>query len=296
MNMKKIVLKAAFSVAILSTSTMALAADYMPFVLGSTSSDTVASATQKAKVALTSNGFEVVGQYAPNTKTQILVVTNSVLKNLAASSKNGGFGAMERVAVVNHNGQTEVSYTNPSYQFNVYQMKGDISPVQASMEKALGNQADFGAEKALSASDLREYHYKFMMPYFGDTDELASYDSYDEAIQTVEAGLAAKKGGVSKVYRIDIPGSKMTVFGVSISKGEGADNNILSQIDKGAHSHAAYLPYEILVNDNEAIALNGKFRIAIDWPSLSMMGSGSFMSIANAPDEITAALEAVAEK
>lgn len=296
MNIKKIAINIALSAVMASASSMAFAEDYMPFVLGSTSSDTVAVAANKAKTELTSNGFEVVGNYAPNAKTQILVVTNATLKNLAAGSKNGGFGAMERVAVVNRKGQTEVSYTNPSYQFNVYKMKGDIAPVQAAMEKALGAQATFGADKAISSSKLREYHYKFLMPYFGDTDELASYDSHEEAINTIEAGLAAKKGGVSKVYRIDIPGTKMTVFGVSLSKEEGADNNILSQIDNGKYSHAAYLPYEILVNGDEAIALNGKFRIAIDWPSLSMMGSGSFMSIGNSPDDIVNALTAVAEK
>ncbi len=86
----------------------------------------------------------------------------------------------------------------------------------------------------------------------------------------------------------------MTVFGVGFSKNRRADKNILTQIDGEGHSHAAHLPYELLVNGNEALALNGKFRIAINWPSLSMMGSGSFMSIANAPDEIKQSLEIVA--
>lgn len=294
-NFKNLALSGAV-VAALFVSTQALAEAYFPFVKGSVKAGSVAAAVDQAKTRLLANGFEVVGEYAPNENTQIMVVTNNTLKNLAASSENGGFGAMERVAIVSRGGEVDVSYTNPTYQYNVYRMKGDISGVQAAMEKALGNVGAFGAEEGLSAKELREYHYKIMMPYFDDEDELASYSSYEEALRTVEAGLAAKKMGVSKVYRIDIPGVKMSVIGVALSQGEGADANILAQIDKSGYSHAAHLPYEILIVNDQAIALNGKFRIAINWPSLSMMGTGSFMSIANAPDDIKAALEAVAEK
>ncbi|MBD3611503.1 MAG: hypothetical protein HUJ13_03660 [Hydrogenovibrio crunogenus] len=296
MKIKSLWLAGLLTASLMATSASAFAANYMPFVLGSTSSDSVSVVADKTKSALTENGFEVVGTYKPNADTEVIIITNEALKQLAAQSKNGGFGAMERVSIVKRGGQTEVSYTNPVYMWNVYRMEGNIESVQAAMEKALGKQKEFGAESALSAKELREYHYKFMMPYFDDIDELAEYSSYDEAVSTIESGLAAGKGGVTKVYRIDIPGKEMTVFGVTFAKGEGSDKNILTQIDQNGTSHAAHLPYEILVNEDEAIALNGKFRIAINWPSLSMMGSGSFMSIANAPDEIKSALETVAEK
>lgn len=296
MKLKSLWSAMAVSVVLLVSSTAAMAASYMPFILGSTTTDSVAATADKAKSALTSNGFQVVGSYSPATDTQVIIVTNDALKSLAAQSENGGFGAMERVSIVKRGANTEVSYTNPVYMWNVYKMKGDITPVQSAMEKALGKQSEFGAEEALSADDLRDYHYKFMMPYFDDVDELEDYDSHQQAVDTIEKALAAGKAGVTKVYRIDLPNANSTVFGVAISKGEGADKNILTQIDANGHSHAAHLPYEILVVGKKAIALNGKFRIAINWPSLSMMGSGSFMSIANAPDEITDVLDKVAEK
>lgn len=296
MKFKSLWLAGAMTASLLATSTSALAASYMPMILGSTSTDSVSAAADKAKASLTANGFQVVGSYQPNQDTEILIVTNDALKSIASESKNGGFGAMERVSITQRGGNTEVSYTNPAYLWNVYRMKGDISPVQSAMEKALGKQKEFGADSALSADDLRDYHYKFMMPYFDDVDELADYDSHAQGVETIEKALAANKAGVSKVYRIDLPSSNMTVFGVTLSKGEGSDKNILNQIDQNGLSHAAHLPYEILVVGDEAIALNGKFRIAINWPSLSMMGSGSFMSIANAPDEIKETLEKVAEK
>lgn len=293
MKLKSLWSAALLATSLLVTATAATAAGYKPFILGSVSTDSVAAASDKAKSALEANGLEVVGAYQPNADTQILVVTHPELKKLAAQSENGGFGAMERVSIVKRAGGTEVAYTNPTYMWNAYRMKGDINPVQSSMEKALGNQKQFGSEDALSADELREYHYKMLMPYFDDEDELAEFGSYQEAVKAVEAGLSAGKGGAQKVYRIDIPGKEMTVFGVALSKGEGSDKFILEQIDTEGASHAAHLPYELLVVEDEVIALNGKFRIAINWPSLSMMGSGSFMSIANAPDDIKEALEAV---
>lgn len=272
------------------------AAGLMPFIMGDApTASSVKEVSSQVESSLKANGFEVVGKYAPTSEKSILVVTNAQLKKLAAQSKNGGFGAMERVAITNNSGKVKVSYTNPTYMWNAYRMKGDIAPIQASMEKALGNQGSYGADKGLSAADLREYHYKMMMPYFDDEDELANYGSYSEAVAAVEAGLKAKRAKTSKVYRIDIPGTEMTVFGVALNHGEAADKFISKKIDKSSNSHAAHFPYEILVNGSEVMALNGKFRIAINWPSLSMMGDGSFMSISGAPDNIKEALQAVAQ-
>ncbi|MDX1347285.1 MAG: hypothetical protein R3189_03435 [Thiomicrorhabdus chilensis] len=293
-NFKTIWARALMAAILLSAPIATWAANHMPFILGSVESGTLMDVTAKTKAALKQNGFEVVGDYAPSVDTHVIVVTNNALKAMAAESKNGGFGAMERVSVVNRNGQIQVSYTNPAYMWNVYRMNGDITPVQNAIKAALGATKEFGADEPLSADELREYHYKMMMPYFDDEDELAEFGSYEEALNSVEAGLASGKAGASKVYRIDIPGKKMSVFGVSMTNGEAADTYVQDKIDLNNESHAAHFPYEVLVVDDEVIALNGKFRIAINWPSLSMMGQGSFMSISNAPDDINMALQAVA--
>lgn len=277
-------------------SAMVHAAGYMPFVLGKVvSGEDMGSVVAGAETALKENGFEVVGKYSPNTGAEVIVVTNKALKNLAAKSKNGGFGAMQRVSVVQKGAAIEVSYTNPVYMWNVYRMEGDITPIQTALKKAIGSQKEFGADEPISADDLRDYQYKMMMPYFDDQDELAGFDSYQEAIKSVEAGLKAGIAGSSKVYRIDIPGKDVTVFGVALKHQQGSDAFISQKIDKNSHSHAAHFPYELLVVDDEVIALNAKFRIAINWPHLSMMGEGSFMSISSAPNDINDALEAVAK-
>ena len=113
----------------------------------------------------------------------------------------------------------------------------------------------------------------------------------------MEAGLASHKGGASKVYRIDIPGKAETVFGVGLDNSVecSGDAYIMSEIDFKPLRSSAHLPYEILVSDGTAYALYARFRIAINFPDLSMMGSHSFMNIMCAPDAIEDALEAVAK-
>jgi hypothetical protein len=266
-----------------------------PFVLASKGPGSVQEKVDAAKTALTANGFTVVGSYSPYPNAVVLAVTNNELKDNAAKSEMGGFGAAQRVAVTKVKDEIQVSYTNPEYMANAYRMKGDLKSVAASLEKALGKQEDFGA-RGLSARSLRKYHYMFGMPYFDEPKTLAEYGSYDEAVKAVEANLKAGKFGVTKVYRVDIPGKKETVFGVAMkTKDKYADDAfIMGKIDFNELKSTAHLPYEMLVMDNKVIAEYAKFRIAISFPDLSMMGSNSFMSIMDSPDAINKALRETA--
>ena len=281
----------------------AIAADVLqPFVLAYKTTGDVSTVASDVKSKLTAAGFEIAGEYSPYAGADIIVVTNDALKANAAKSDRGGYGAAQRVAVTKNGDDIEVSYTNPVYMAAVYRMAGDLADVRAQLEGALGAESDFGSEKNLTAEDLRKYHYTVMMEYFDDPSELAEYDNHAEAVKAVEAGLAAGAGGTAKVYRIDVPGKspegkEMTVFGVAM-KGVNADDCsgdefIMSRIDKSTPRHTAHLPYEILVNGDEAEALYGRFRIAIDWPHLPMVASsngGTFFSIMCSPNAIEEAL------
>ena len=281
----------------------AMAADVLqPFVLAYKTTGDVSTVASDVKSKLTAAGFEIAGEYSPYPGADIIVVTNDVLKANAAKSDRGGYGAAQRVAVTKNGDDIEVSYTNPVYMAAAYRMAGDLADVRAQLESALGAESDFGSEKNLTAEDLRKYHYTVMMEYFDDPSELAEYDNHAEAVKAVEAGLAAGAGGTAKVYRIDVPGKspegkEMTVFGVAM-KGVNADDCsgdefIMSRIDKSTPRHTAHLPYEILVNGDEAEALYGRFRIAIDWPHLPMVASsngGTFFSIMCSPNAIEEAL------
>ncbi|MEN8800686.1 MAG: hypothetical protein ABF297_01805 [Thiogranum sp.] len=266
----------------------------MPFVLASTSSGEVGSVSSEVKSKLTGSGFEIVGEYSPYDGAHIVVVTNDTMKEHAAKSDFGAYGAIARVSITRNGDVTEVVYTNPEYTAAAYRMAGDMADIRAQLAGALGAEKDFGSEKKLTAAKLRKYHYKFAMPYFDDQSELAKYGSQAEAVQAVEDSLAAGKGATAKVYRVDIPGKDETIFGVAL-KGEdsedcSSDQYIMGKIDNSSPRHTAHLPYEIVVSDGVPYALSAKFRIAINWPHLSMMGEGSFMSIMCAPDSIEKAL------
>jgi hypothetical protein len=265
-----------------------------PFVLGSKGPGDLAAKVEASKADLTANGFTIAGTYSPYANTTIIVVTNDELKSNAAKSENGGFGAAMRVSVVKAGNDVQVSYTNPTYWANAYRMKGDLKNVAAALQKALGRVEEFGA-KGLTASKLRKYHYMFGMEYFDEPSELAEHKSYEDAVKAVETNLAAGTAGVTKVYRIDIPGKQETVFGVGMKGKTDADKYmddkyIMSEIDFKDVKSAAHLPYEILVSDKNVYALYARFRIATSFPDLSMMGSNSFMNIMKSPEAIRKAL------
>ena len=295
--MKKLLLSAMLLVA--ATGVQAADAILKPFVLGSKGAGTVTEKTLQVKGALAAAGFTVVGEYAPYQGTNIIVVTNDELKQNAAASEHGGYGAVQRVSVVEAGKEVQVSYTNPVYMSHVYRMKGDLSGVSTALAKALGRVEEFGA-KGMTAKDARKYHYMFGMEYFDEPSLLAEYGSYDEAVRAVDAKLSTGKNGIGKVYRVDVPSKQESVFGVSM-KGSGEDKYrddqyIMSEIDFRDMKSAAHLPYEVLISGNKVYALYARFRIAINFPDLAMMGKNSFMNIMKTPEAIRTALENTVKK
>ncbi|WP_078483137.1 hypothetical protein [Candidatus Reidiella endopervernicosa] len=270
-----------------------------PFVLASTGTGDVATKVAEVKGKLKGAGFEVVGDYTPYADTTIVIVTSSGLKKAAAQSEFGAYGAVQRVSVTKHNGELQVAYTNPIYMSNAYRMEDELTSTGTALKKALGSKKVYGSKKGLKAKKLRKYHYMFGMPYFDDPSMLAEHKNYKAAVAAVEKGLAAGKSAITKVYRVDIPGKDETVFGVAmkgnkIGKPYQDDEYIMSEIDfKGVRS-SAHLPYELVVSGNKVYALSAKFRIAMNFPDLKMMGDNSFMNIMESPGAVEDALEAVA--
>jgi len=277
------------------SATLAFAQDapLKPFILASKAPGDVAQKVEAVKTALTGAGFTIAGSYAPYANTTVIAVTNDDLRNTAAKSEHGGFGAALRVSVVKVKDEVQVSYTNPPYWASAYRLKGDLKDTATKLQTALGRIEEFGA-KGLTPDQLRKYHYTFGMEYFDEPSLLATYASHEEAVKAVEAGLAAGKQGVTKVYRVDVPGKKEVLFGVAM-KGEGDHKNmddkyLMSEIDFKDVKSAAHLPYDILVSDKKIHALYARFRIAVSFPDLSMMGANSFMNIMSSPEAIRKSL------
>lgn len=268
-----------------------MAAQLKPFYLASIEQGDHAAIVKATQKKLEAAGFSVIGEHKPYDGTVILVVTNDGLLNNAAATEFGGYGAIQRVAITRVGDDIQVSYTNPVYMSYAYQMAGHLENVEDSLKKALGFKEAFGSNDGLSAEDLQKYHYMFGMPYFTDLITLNKYSTYEEALEKVKTSLAARKGGAYQVYHQDIPGKKQSVFGVGLTKDLSADTQIMGEIDFKEIKSSAHLPYEMLVHaDGGVYILSPKFRIAINFTDLDMVGEHSFVGIMNCPVAIRDAL------
>lgn len=285
-------------VALMALHTPASAAGKMkPFVLATQGAGSVSASVADATAKLQSAGFEIAGTYSPYKGATVILVTNDELKATAAKTEFGAYGVAQRVSITDVGGQIQVAYTNPTYMASAYRMDGDLAGVSAALGAALGNQGEFGPAEGLTDKELRGYHYAFLMEYFDDPSKLARYDDYASAVASVEASIAKNTAGVTKVARIDVPGKEETYFAVGLS-GDLSNNKekfrtdefIMSEIDFKDTRSTAHLPYEIVVSGNTVYALYARFRIAINFPDLSMMGDNSFMNIMASPEQIREAL------
>jgi len=286
---------------LLLTPAMLLAdTTYQPFVLASVSDNSLADETDATVAALQSAGFTVAGRYAPLADANVIVVTDPELKAIAAKTERGGYAAGQRIGVARRNGKTEVSFVNPLYLQYAYRLDGDMQGIHDRLSAALGNLRPFGAEKGLTADKLLKYHYMMGMQYFDDPSELGRFDSHAAAIAAVEHGLARAGDALTQIYRIDIPGKQQAVIGVGM-KATGRneqetdidETHQLSIVDFEGHSKVAYFPYEVLVNGNEVEALHMRFRMAVHFPDLGMMGAHSFMKLKSSPGATEDFLEAM---
>jgi len=270
---------------------------YQPFILAYKGPGDMKEKIEDVKDSLAGAGFEIVGEYEPYDNAHIIIFTSDALKKVAARSEYGGFAAPQRVAVTRVGDELQVTYVNPTYMAYAYRLKSDLANTAEALEKALGKVEAFGTRKGMSARKLKKYHYTFGMEYFPDVYEQAEYGSYEEAVKAVEKNLKSNKVGVRQLYRIDIPGKQETVFGVSMRAPEDGDKYMddafqMSVVDFGPLKGTPYLPYEVMVTGNRVVALHMRFRMAVYFPDLKMMGNNSFMKLMPSPEAVRKALTA----
>ncbi|WP_297528015.1 hypothetical protein [Thiohalobacter sp.] len=270
---------------------------YKPFVLAWRGTADFDEKVQEVKENLEGAGFEIVAEFDPYDDNahvddaRIIVFTSDALKKVAARSPMGGFAAPQRAAVTQVGDEIQVAYYNPRYMALAYRLKSDLSNTADALAKALGNIETYGSKRGLTARKLKKYHYTFGMEYFDDPYELAKYGSYREAVAQVEKHLANNEVGVSKIYRIDIPGTEQTVFGVRRRMPEGGDKYaddqwIMGVVDFEELKVTPYLPYEVMVDGDKVVALHMRFRMAVSRPDLKMMGKNSFMNLMPSPEAV----------
>jgi len=101
---------------------------------------------------------------------------------------------------------------------------------------------------------------------------------------------------LTQVYRIDIPGKEQTVFGVGMKMTNEDETDIDAQfqmdvVDFEGCKKRAYFPYEVLVDGKNVEALHMRFRMAMHFPNLSMMGKHGFTKLMSAPGATQKQLE-----
>jgi hypothetical protein len=270
---------------------------YKPFVVASSGLGTLDDKTKSTRLKLEGAGFEVVGQYSPVDGTNIIVVTSDALKTVAAMSDKGGYAAGQRVSISAVGDMVEVAFVNPLYIRYGYRLEGDMQPVYDTLVESLGNVRSCGADgKKMTAKKLGKFHYMMGMPYFDGHLELGSFDSYESAVAAVEEGLAVADDALTQVYRIDIPGKEQTVFGVGMKMTNDEEKDIdsafqMSIVDFEDCKKRAYFPYEVLVDGSNIEALHMRFRMALHFPNLSMMGKHGFTKLMPAPGATKEALQ-----
>lgn len=275
---------------------------FKPFILASRGPGDMAAKVAEVKDKLQGAGFQVVGEYQPYDGAHVVIFTNDALKTVAAKSEYGGYAMAQRVAVTKVGDELQVSYVNPVYMAKAYRLKSDLANTASALAAALGNMQEFGSEKGLTERKLGRYNYTFGMEYFPDQYELATYGSHAEALKAVEQNLASNSVGVRQLYRIDVPGKEETIFGVSMQAGPNGDQYMDDKFQMGVVDFqelkgTPYLPYEVMVTGNRVVAMHMRFRMAVHYPDLKMMGSNSFMKLMPSPEAIRKALsEAVGGK
>ena len=267
-----------------------------PFVLASVVEASLDQAVTDVRTRLAVNNFEILGEYRPYEGAAVVIATNDELKSVSQEDRLAGFASTIRVGFSESEQGVQVSYLNPEYLAAAYRLESDLEVTRTALETGLGAQEVYGSSKGLTEKKLRKYHYTFGMEYFDDPYKLASYESQEAAIAAVEAGLAANTQGVGHLYRLDLPRENASVFGVSMGPGVEADQYRddafqMSIVDFGDIKSTAYLPYQVLVSDGEVLALHMRFRMAVHFPDLSMMGKHSFMTLMPSPKAIEKALK-----
>ncbi|KTG16392.1 MULTISPECIES: hypothetical protein [unclassified Guyparkeria] len=272
-------------------------AEFQPFVEGTPFAGDVEAAVAAARAKLAAEGLDVVGGYAPTEGVRVLAVSSDALRETASKSKRGGYGAVVSIAFEQTGGETRISYQNPQYIAHGYRLEGDNESAFQALAGALGATGYFGGEP-ISKANLRTYQYAFGLETFVDPVDLGSFPGFSSADRQITERVKNGELGTELVYRVEIPGKRQIVYGVAMQTDDPNAHGaaLVQAVDHDAPRGYAFLPYPVLLDGNAAETLNLRFRMALFFPDLPMMGGeASFFKLRSAPDAINKLLIAVVD-
>jgi len=251
------------------------------FIRVGTVNGTIEGVSKDIKTALQSSNFEIKGEYRPekNDSLYLIAFTRKDLleisikdeaKNIAASVLRVGL----RLTVA---GKIEITLLNPEYIFYGYLrekvkiFESELSGISNDVKIALSSLASefkpFGAG-SITESELKSFRYMVRMPSYDDAIVVAENISFEQTVAVIERNLMAQKNGAYKVYEINLPDRKIAIFGVGLLDYRIGEAFFLNALGR---DHFTAMPYELIVDNNKVIMLDGNFRFPFFWSDLPMI-------------------------
>lgn len=254
---------------------------------------------ESVETSLKAAGFEILDVYTHGKKKKalpIIVITNDYIKSLANKPMRGLLAGVLRVTV--NKAKNEIRVTNPMYYLHAYLQDeyklGMEKPIVDALMKAIpsltdavtskdaeGNVVDENPDQ-LDFDGIASYHYMIGMPYYNDLTEIGRGESVDALYAKLQ-----KKAKKKLLYTIKLAPNRL-VCGVKLGKRTSKFPKKIG-LEK-----AGVLPWQILIEEIEedgkkvaiARALDAKYKIALSYPLLSMVGKGSFAGIMTVPGAV----------
>lgn len=251
--------------------------------------------------------FLIVGQYNPTRSAAMQVISFTRKDLIEVTGKIGGKAILASVLKVGvqelknaagrPTGEIMISLLNPDYLFYAY-IRNKINSENESTLATISEDAKFALyslpnatffpliTSTLTENELKSFRFMVSYPGFDEDVHLQQFSGFSEGVNIILDNLRARKNGTYNVYTI-VPtdfeplknerlgevhrllpaGSQMALFGIGLPDekiGEGKFLPILGE------EHITALPYEIILQNTEAIMLNGRFRFPLFWSDVSM--------------------------
>ena len=225
---------------------------------------------------------QILGRYNPagDPNRFVIVVANRyLLPTVAEYQPTVAFAVATRIAVTQEDDLTWVSYQNPEYWANaLYQedypavsagilaFKQDLMEIMPRMRGLLNRPFGGSSGQPLTPEALRTYRYNRQSESLDDLVVLAEFNSFDEALATVDNRLADSQE-LSKVFELTVPGLDARLYGIALG-GETGDQEIIALLEEGGLERSASLPYELLVLENKVVMLPVRYRLPLSFPAM----------------------------
>lgn len=251
------------------------------FIRVGTVSGTIEGVSKDVKAALVNSGFDIKGEYKPEKNDSLFLVafTRKDLIDIAIKDqqKNIVASALRVGMRLTTSGQIEITLLNPEYIFygylreNVKKYESELSGISNDVKIALSSLASefkpFGAG-SITESELKSFRYMVRMPSYEDAITVAESVSFEQTVSIIERNLMAQKNGAYKVYEITMPDKKIAVFGIGLLDYRIGEAFFLNALGR---DHFTAMPYELVVDNDKVIMLDGNFRFPFYWSDLPMV-------------------------